>query len=133
VRYGELTARLYTLIGGQDAVNVHWTGSPGHLTSQTNHKPRLCNSKMPITGALSPEEMAVVDHSDRKNMLLSAHWSLAAFASVFLALRVYIKFSFKKGLWWDDWFLLAGWVSPYSFPFLPASFSSRKQTNTKPS
>lgn len=34
------------------------------------------------------------------------------FASVFLALRIYCKFLARgrRGLWWDDWILVAAWV-----------------------
>ncbi|KAK4141850.1 uncharacterized protein C8A04DRAFT_30542 [Dichotomopilus funicola] len=66
---------------------------------------------MPISGpTLSPEEYAHADHSSRANMLLSAQWSLVSFAAAFLALRIHVKISFKKGLWWDDWLLIASWI-----------------------
>lgn len=66
---------------------------------------------MPIYGTpLTPEEYARADHSSRGGMLLSAQWSLISFAAVFLALRLYVKFSFKKGLWWDDWLLIGSLI-----------------------
>ena len=66
---------------------------------------------MPLFGpTLTPEEYALADHSSRGPMLLSAQWSLASFAAAFLALRIYAKISFKRGLWWDDWLLIASWI-----------------------
>lgn len=66
---------------------------------------------MPLSvPALSPEQYALADHSSRRGMLLSAQWSLASFAAAFLAARLYVKISFKKGLWWDDWLLIASLV-----------------------
>lgn len=63
---------------------------------------------MPASAApLSPEDYALADHSSRGGMLLSAQWALTGFAAAFLALRVYVKMSLKKGLWWDDWLLIA--------------------------
>ncbi|KAK4447208.1 hypothetical protein QBC34DRAFT_496314 [Podospora aff. communis PSN243] len=66
---------------------------------------------MPITEELSPEELALLDHSTRGPMLMQAHWSLMAFASLFLAARLYVKLTFKRGLWWDDWILIGGWIA----------------------
>ncbi|KAI1451329.1 hypothetical protein F4805DRAFT_473961 [Annulohypoxylon moriforme] len=37
-------------------------------------------------------------------------WLLIAFATIFLGLRVFCKFKRSKGLWWDDWVLIASWV-----------------------
>ncbi len=66
---------------------------------------------MPVSvPALSPEEYALADHSSRGGMLLSVQWALTSFAAAFLALRLYVKMSLKKGLWWDDWLLLASWL-----------------------
>ena len=38
-------------------------------------------------------------------------WVLLALATIFLALRIYSKFRKSRGLWWDDWILIASWVS----------------------
>ena len=66
---------------------------------------------MPIFGpTLTPEEYARADHSSRGTVLISSQWSLASLAAVILALRLYVKISFKKGLWWDDWLLIASWI-----------------------
>jgi len=40
-----------------------------------------------------------------------ANWSLTAISLVFLLLRLYCKAIQRRGLWWDDHFLLASWVS----------------------
>lgn len=38
-------------------------------------------------------------------------WLLTALSAAFLALRVYCKFLRHRGLWWDDYLLIASWVS----------------------
>ena len=37
-------------------------------------------------------------------------WSLFASASIFLALRVWVKLKWQYGLWYDDYILLLCWV-----------------------
>jgi hypothetical protein len=37
-------------------------------------------------------------------------WLLTALSAMFLALRVYCKFLRHRGLWWDDYILIASWV-----------------------
>lgn len=38
-------------------------------------------------------------------------WSLSGVAAIWLAVRIYCKFARRRGLWWDDYFLIASWVS----------------------
>ncbi|KAL2130080.1 hypothetical protein VTI74DRAFT_6918 [Chaetomium olivicolor] len=40
----------------------------------------------------------------------AAIWTLVAFATTFLALRVYCKIWQSRGLWWDDWVLIVSWT-----------------------
>ncbi|KAK1826127.1 hypothetical protein QBC39DRAFT_269741 [Podospora conica] len=52
-------------------------------------------------------------NDDRQPMLLGIHWGLTALGSVLLALRIYCKQfhpKSKRGLWWDDYILIAGWL-----------------------
>ena len=44
-------------------------------------------------------------------------WVLFSFATVFLGLRVYCKFTKHSRLYWDDIVLIAAWVR---IPFSPA-------------
>ncbi|KAH7139878.1 hypothetical protein B0J13DRAFT_558589 [Dactylonectria estremocensis] len=37
-------------------------------------------------------------------------WSLFAAATLFLALRVYVKVTRRHGLWWDDYILILSWM-----------------------
>ncbi|KAJ2897632.1 hypothetical protein MKZ38_004532 [Zalerion maritima] len=37
-------------------------------------------------------------------------WGLSIAALVFLILRVYCKFRMSRGLWWDDWVMIAAWI-----------------------
>ncbi|KAI0160973.1 hypothetical protein GGR52DRAFT_154166 [Hypoxylon sp. FL1284] len=43
-------------------------------------------------------------------MMNAVNWSLVALATTFLGLRVYCKFSRHRGLWWDDYILIFGWI-----------------------
>ncbi|KAM0276730.1 hypothetical protein ACHAQH_006440 [Verticillium albo-atrum] len=47
-------------------------------------------------------------------------WSLTAVSALFLGLRLYCKFSRRRGLWLDDHFLIAAWMALV----LLASFNS---------
>jgi hypothetical protein len=40
----------------------------------------------------------------------AAVWVLTALPSIFLVLRVYCKCRQSRGLWWDDYVLIASWV-----------------------
>ncbi|KAI1381066.1 hypothetical protein F4677DRAFT_440283 [Hypoxylon crocopeplum] len=37
-------------------------------------------------------------------------WVLVSLAAVFLGLRVFCKYKRGRGLWWDDWVLMASWI-----------------------
>ncbi|OTA93997.1 hypothetical protein M434DRAFT_30330 [Hypoxylon sp. CO27-5] len=37
-------------------------------------------------------------------------WVLIALATTFLGLRVFCKYRRGRGLWWDDWILIASWL-----------------------
>ena len=58
---------------------------------------------------------------DLGSRLKIAIWCLAISSLLILALRVYCKISRKRGLWWDDHFLIASWVSrrPLALSLLP--------------
>ncbi|KAL2179181.1 uncharacterized protein P884DRAFT_276246 [Thermothelomyces heterothallicus CBS 202.75] len=43
--------------------------------------------------------------------LLRVIWALAGLSTLFLGLRVYCKLSRRRRLWWDDNFLIAGWIA----------------------
>jgi hypothetical protein len=61
--------------------------------------PRKHDKSTPVHG--------YVDPSVRLNVGL---WTLFAGASLFLALRVWIKVTRRNGLWYDDYILLISWV-----------------------
>ena len=48
-----------------------------------------------------------------------AIWFLAISSLIILALRVYCKFLRKRGLWWDDYILIASWVCSPRSPCSP--------------
>lgn len=52
-----------------------------------------------------------LDNSTLAPEVLSSAWSLTALAGVFLGLRVFAKLYTRRGLWLDDYVLIASWVS----------------------
>ncbi|KAF1935102.1 hypothetical protein EJ02DRAFT_362234 [Clathrospora elynae] len=50
------------------------------------------------------------DYVDPSVQLNVGLWTLFAGATVFLALRIWIKITRRNGLWWDDHILLISWV-----------------------
>lgn len=38
------------------------------------------------------------------------HSSFASITTVFLLTRIWSRKSLHKGLWWDDWLLVAAWI-----------------------
>jgi len=43
--------------------------------------------------------------------ILAVVWVLTAASGILLALRIYCKTVKSRGLWWDDYALIASWVS----------------------
>ncbi|KAK4096768.1 hypothetical protein N658DRAFT_435379 [Parathielavia hyrcaniae] len=43
--------------------------------------------------------------------LLAAIWSLTIASAVFLTLRMYCRLTRNRALWWDDWLLIASWIT----------------------
>lgn len=51
------------------------------------------------------------NYYDPARELYAGLWSLFTAATVFLALRVWVKISRRHGLWYDDYLLILCWVS----------------------
>ncbi|KAK4153779.1 hypothetical protein C8A00DRAFT_33465 [Chaetomidium leptoderma] len=49
-----------------------------------------------------------VDYGPQLNALL---WLLISLSGLFLFTRLYLKNCQNRGLWWDDWILLASWIA----------------------
>lgn len=66
---------------------------------------------------LAPRETTTTEASsplqddDYSMQLLATIWFLTAMSALFMSLRIYAKVWRKRPLWWDDWVLIAGWVS----------------------
>ena len=58
----------------------------------------------------TPEELAALPHNSRGPALIGVSWALTGLATLFLALRIYCRHIGRRGLWWDDWTLIAAWV-----------------------
>lgn len=67
---------------------------------------------VPMFIPLTPEQYAALPHPNYAPKLLVTIWVLLGLAGIFLALRLYCKFSRHRGAWWDDWFLVGSFVSP---------------------
>lgn len=52
-----------------------------------------------------------LDGTDFGPQLTALEWLLASLSGLFLFTRLYLKTIQKRGLWWDDWILLASWVA----------------------
>lgn len=48
---------------------------------------------------------------DAGPLILGVSWSLVGVSALFLLLRLYVKCTRHRGLWWDDHVLAASWVS----------------------
>lgn len=48
---------------------------------------------------------------DRGPRLLVVCCMLVALAGLFLGLRIYCKVIRQKGIWWDDWVMMAAWIA----------------------
>ena len=59
----------------------------------------------------TPEQLATFPHDHAGPRLIAAMWPLLALAALFLGLRLYCKISRHNRLWWDDYMLIASWVS----------------------
>lgn len=60
--------------------------------------------------APTPEQLALLPHDNAGPKLNAIIWTLTALSGMILGLRVYCRLSRRKGLWWDDGFLIAAWV-----------------------
>ncbi|GAB1309823.1 Rhodopsin domain-containing protein [Madurella fahalii] len=60
--------------------------------------------------APTPEQLASLPHDNAGPKLNAIVWSLTAISGAVLGLRIYCRLLRRKGLWWDDVFLIAAWI-----------------------
>ncbi|KAJ4417115.1 hypothetical protein N0V85_001997 [Neurospora sp. IMI 360204] len=77
-------------------------------TAPTAEGPKPDQFAQPV--APTPEELALLPHDNAGIRLNIVIWVLIGLSGAFLGLRVYCKFSRRKGLWWDDIMLIGAWV-----------------------
>ncbi|KAK3327026.1 hypothetical protein B0T19DRAFT_151020 [Cercophora scortea] len=70
--------------------------------------PDLSGSPGASGGDVDP---SLLDHSSAGPELLGVTWALLVAAAAFLGLRIYCKRIGRRGLWWDDWLLIASWFA----------------------
>ena len=63
---------------------------------------------------MTPEMLAALPHDNDGPKLNAVIWTLTAVSAIFLGLRFYCKTARAKGLWWDDWLLMAAWVGIFA-------------------
>ncbi|KAK3954330.1 hypothetical protein QBC32DRAFT_336455 [Pseudoneurospora amorphoporcata] len=84
------------------------TAPASNSTPVTNEGPRPDQFAQPLTW--TPEELALMPHDNVATRLNVVIWLLIGLSGGFLGLRVYCKFSRRKGLWWDDIVLIGAWI-----------------------
>ncbi|OTA54964.1 hypothetical protein K449DRAFT_416906 [Hypoxylon sp. EC38] len=57
----------------------------------------------------------VLENSSAGHWVNAVIWVLIALATTFLGLRVFCKYKRGRGLWWDDWILIASWTGTLFF------------------
>jgi hypothetical protein len=62
-----------------------------------------------IPPILTPEQVALLPHDNLGPTLSAIQWILVLLSGSFLGLRVWCKIKGARGLWWDDWILIASW------------------------
>lgn len=53
----------------------------------------------------------MVSHENYGPQLTVLSWALVLFSALFLGLRVRLKINHGRGLWWDDYLLIAAWLA----------------------
>jgi hypothetical protein len=59
---------------------------------------------------LTPEQWAALPHDNAGSHLNASIWVMIGISTLFLSLRIYCKFLRHRGLWWDDYVLIAAWM-----------------------
>ena len=75
-----------------------------------------------------PIDLSMLPHEDRGPAIRTGIWILTAFATIFLSLRVYCKFAKSHRLNWDDWVLIAAYVSCGGYYGLPTHTNRRGES-----
>lgn len=82
----------------------------------SNPEPGQYADQFPDPSSGGPGVTAGLPHDNAGPKLNAIVWSLTAVAGVVLGLRVYCRLGRRRGLWWDDGFLIAAWVSEANPP-----------------
>lgn len=78
-----------------------------------------------------PFDFSDFPHDDYGPALNYGVWLLTGLAAVFLGLRVFCKYLRRRGLWWDDYVLMASWVCVHSELPLKTGQASRSKAANK--
>lgn len=62
-----------------------------------------------------PPPIANTDGSDLGPVVIATCWAMTGMAALLLGTRLYVKSTAHRGMWWDDYTLLASWVMLVAF------------------
>ncbi|KUI55848.1 hypothetical protein VP1G_03182 [Cytospora mali] len=62
-----------------------------------------------------PHSSVESDGHDLGPIAISMCWAMTSVAALFLGTRLYVKFTAHRGMWWDDYVLLASWSMLVAF------------------
>ncbi|KAK4249010.1 hypothetical protein C7999DRAFT_39861 [Corynascus novoguineensis] len=83
-------------------------------THESSANPNTANGVIPDQYAdplaTTPEQLASLPHDNAGPKLNTVIWTLTAVSGLILCLRIYCRVTRRKGLWWDDAFLIAAWM-----------------------
>lgn len=85
-----------------------------------------------IPGAVAPRTTHIINFYDPSVEVNAGIWILFASTSAFLGLRLWCKIDRKHGLWYDDYILIASWVSanyPIPIPVRSAPYYPQPVAN----
>ncbi|ROV91508.1 hypothetical protein VMCG_09430 [Cytospora schulzeri] len=69
----------------------------------------------PPDGKGGPHFKVNSDGSDLGPVLMATCWAMTGIAAAFLGTRLYVKLTAHRGMWWDDYLLLASWCMLVAF------------------
>ncbi|KAJ9136866.1 Integral membrane protein [Pleurostoma richardsiae] len=87
------------------------TGAASGTAITTRASSTTTTTTTSATGPFATNYFFKLPHDNYGPQLNFTIWLLTALSALFLGLRVYCKFFRHRGLWWDDYVLIASWVT----------------------
>jgi hypothetical protein len=95
--------------------------APTGNTPRTMHLFETISTLRPLLGrsATADDGGDAQTHHNQAPAMLGAIWPLVLLAALFIWLRIYCKHRRHRGLWWDDYVLVASWVGAQNIGIPP--------------